>query len=203
MAVYLVPVQKGHTIVLDKAVVFVGRHPDCDVVLTNSRKVSRKHCCICQVNDSYVVRDLGSMNGIRVNGKRVRKESPFEYGDELSIGDIAFTLQKHKAAAPPRKPPSDRASPPALSVRPPARPGAPPPPAAKRPAAARPPADLSQEFPVAVPDDGESFAVYRSKKAQADSDDSIRTVGADDDDIPEAIIVDDDSASGSEADSDD
>jgi predicted component of type VI protein secretion system len=193
MAVYLIPVRKGHTIVLDKAVVFVGRHPDCDVVLTNSRKVSRKHCCICQVNETYLVRDLGSMNGIRVNGQRVRKEARVNFGDELSIGDVAFTLQKQKSAAPPRHPPADRT----LGDRtlgersvPPkaARPAPPPPP--KRPAPKTPSRrdDLSQEFPVAVPDDGESFAVY-AVEAQ------------DDDDLPEAIIVDDDSASGSDGDS--
>ncbi len=127
MAVYLVPVTPGHTIVVDKAVVFVGRHPDCDVVLTHSRKVSRKHCCICQVNETFVVRDLGSMNGIRVNGNRVKKEVRMNFGDELAIGDVCYTLQRHKAAAPPRNPPAKRpaggapaASPrPAAAARPP------------------------------------------------------------------------------------
>jgi pSer/pThr/pTyr-binding forkhead associated (FHA) protein len=92
MSVYLMPLEKGRPIVLDKAVVFIGRDPDCDVVLTRSRKVSRKHCCIAQVNDKLVVRDLGSMNGVRINGKRIRKESRIDFGDEVSVGDCLYVL---------------------------------------------------------------------------------------------------------------
>ena len=67
MPMFLVPLEGGDAISLEKAVTFIGRHPDCDIVLSNSRKVSRKHCCIAQINEAYVVRDLGSMNGVRVN----------------------------------------------------------------------------------------------------------------------------------------
>lgn len=233
MAVYLVPQTGGRSIVIDKAVVFVGRHPDCDVVINHSRKVSRKHCCICQVNDTYVVRDLGSMNGIRVNGKRVRKEARIAFGDEVSIGDVPFRLQKGKTAAkPPQKPaakPAPRAAPragaahsgaaraaapgqgadkvnppsdharmfskPVLPERAPSPRDQPPreKPSRPRPPAPRRPAELSQEFPVPIPDDGESFAVYGRQ------DESMATVGQDED-IPEAIILDEDSQSGSNVD---
>lgn len=186
MAVYLVPVSGGRTIVIDKAVVFVGRHPDCDVVITHSRKVSRKHCCICQVNESFVIRDLGSMNGVRVNGKRVKKENRINFGDEVSIGDVPFRLQKAKAAAPARQPaaPAPRASEKSAPRQ------------SERPAPPRRPIELSQEFPVAIPDDGESFAVY----GRHPDDASMGTLGQPDeeDDVPEAVVLDDDSSSGSE-----
>ena len=93
MAVYLIPVDKGRPIVLDKAVVFIGRHPECDVILKASRKVSRKHCCLAQVESRIVIRDLGSMNGIRLNGKRVKKEATVKLGDEITIGDVSYILK--------------------------------------------------------------------------------------------------------------
>ncbi|MEX2286882.1 MAG: FHA domain-containing protein [Planctomycetaceae bacterium] len=96
MSALLMPVNSGKPIVLDKAVVFIGRHPDCDVLITHSKKISRKHCCIAQVNGSYIVRDLGSMNGVHVNGKRVTKEAPLREGDELLIGDCRYVLKDAK-----------------------------------------------------------------------------------------------------------
>jgi pSer/pThr/pTyr-binding forkhead associated (FHA) protein len=92
MALRLEPKAGGPPIPLDKAVLFFGRHPDCDVRLPGSPKVSRRHCCIAQVNDRWVVRDLGSMNGISVNGERVKREADLSAGDELLVGDVAFTL---------------------------------------------------------------------------------------------------------------
>jgi predicted component of type VI protein secretion system len=200
MAVYLVPLAGGRSIVVDKAVVFVGRHPDCDVVITHSRKVSRKHCCVCQVNETFVVRDLGSMNGIRVNGKRVKKEARIGFGDELSIGDVPFKLQKTKPETPKSAAPKgavlgSKASRPAAREEAPPRKNSPqhaPPPTQRPPMAPRRAAELSQEFPIAIPDDGESFAVINRPS------DPMRTVGPSSDDIPDAIILDDDSQSGSD-----
>jgi pSer/pThr/pTyr-binding forkhead associated (FHA) protein len=99
MAVYLVPLNEGRPIVLDKAVVFIGRHPDCDVVLKDSRKVSRKHCCLAQVDDKIMVRDLGSMNGMRLNGKRIVREAAVRIGDKLTIGDVTYVLRAGQNSA--------------------------------------------------------------------------------------------------------
>jgi pSer/pThr/pTyr-binding forkhead associated (FHA) protein len=53
MQVVLEPINgKGLKIPIDKAIIFIGRHPDCDIVITRSRTISRKHCAIVQVNDS-------------------------------------------------------------------------------------------------------------------------------------------------------
>ena len=98
MSAFLVPLDPGLCLIpLEKAIVLIGRQADCDVSLTHSRKVSRKHCCIAQVNNSYVVRDLGSTNGVFVNGTRVRKETGLALGDELAIGDVRFRLQPDAA----------------------------------------------------------------------------------------------------------
>ena len=93
MTFYLVPVEQGRRIVLDKAIIFVGRHPECDFVLSRSRKISRRHCCFAHVNDGVLVRDLGSMNGVRINGRRVAKEAPIVVGDEVAIADLAYILK--------------------------------------------------------------------------------------------------------------
>ncbi len=142
MPVCLVPEDKGRTIVLDKTITLIGRHPDCDVVLTRSRKISRKHCCLAQVNSHIVIRDLGSMNGIWVNGERVRGLLRVEIGDQVSIGDLVYQLQDQKSPAKPgsRKRKTNNSG--NGATRSP-----------------RPAMNLSQDVPVAIPDEDESFVV--------------------------------------------
>ncbi|WP_397570879.1 FHA domain-containing protein [Schlesneria sp. T3-172] len=94
MPAFLVPVDPGHCLIpLEKAIVLIGRQSDCDVALTLSRKISRKHCCVAQVNKKYVVRDLGSTNGVYLNGTRIKKEATLSFGDDLMIGDVHFRMQ--------------------------------------------------------------------------------------------------------------
>src|SRR5437588_4976134 len=100
----LVSLTDGPNILLDKPILLLGRHQECDIQL-GSRKVSRRHCCIAQVNDYLVVRDLGSTNGIRINGVRV-VEGKLHGGDELTIGSHRYQVQWDGAAA---KPPPARA----------------------------------------------------------------------------------------------
>lgn len=94
MAAMLTPLNPGYPpISLEKAIILVGRQSDCDIVLNDSRKISRRHCCIVQVNNDLMVRDLGSTNGVTLNGKRVRKEAKLAIGDELIIGDVPYRLE--------------------------------------------------------------------------------------------------------------
>jgi pSer/pThr/pTyr-binding forkhead associated (FHA) protein len=96
MTILLKPLQGGRPIILDKPILLIGRHPDCDVILKNSGKISRKHCCVALVDNRFVVRDLDSMNGVFVNGERVDHTAGLSTGDELMIGDLPFTLTKHQ-----------------------------------------------------------------------------------------------------------
>ena len=91
MPAQLLSLEEGPHILLDKPIVLIGRHEECDIQL-NSRKVSRKHCCVAQVNDYFVVRDLGSTNGVRINGVRVQ-EGTLKPGDELMIGNYRYQIQ--------------------------------------------------------------------------------------------------------------
>ncbi len=146
MKMMLTPLSSGEPIALDKAILLFGRHPDCDVVLTFSRKVSRKHCCIAQIDNSFVVRDLGSMNGIRVNEDEPRKEATLKPGDEVWIGDVGYRLevaQPGRAPSPPQ-PDSDDA----------------PHPGIRRVS----PDLLSREQPIAIPEEGQDFVVEETRR---------------------------------------
>lgn len=68
----------------------VGRDTDCEVVLS-SRSVSRKHAILERSGRGWVVRDLGSANGLFVEGKRV-SEAPLATGTSLRFGDVEATF---------------------------------------------------------------------------------------------------------------
>ena len=93
----LVALTEGPNITLDKPIVLIGRHQECDVQIP-SRKISRRHCCLAQVNDHLVVRDLCSTNGVRINGVRVL-EGNLNAGDELTIGNFRFQVNLNPEAA--------------------------------------------------------------------------------------------------------
>ena len=89
----MVSLSEGPDILLDKPIMLLGRHHECDIQL-NSRKVSRRHCCIAQVQDFLVVRDLQSTNGIRINGEKVL-EGRLNPGDELTVGNFSYKIRWH------------------------------------------------------------------------------------------------------------
>jgi len=90
MPIHLLSLADGPSILLDKPILLFGRHQECDVQL-NSKKVSRRHCCLAQVADYLVVRDLGSTNGVQINGERV-DEGALRAGDELTIGNFRYQV---------------------------------------------------------------------------------------------------------------
>jgi len=94
MPVRLVPANSGKPIVLDKPVLLIGRNPDCDVDLKGNRKVSRLHCLVVVVQNRVIIRDLGSTNGVWINGQRVDREGRMKIGDELSVADFSYHLRK-------------------------------------------------------------------------------------------------------------
>jgi predicted component of type VI protein secretion system len=108
MPAQLMALDNSASILLDKPIMLVGRHPECDIQI-DSRKISRRHCCIAQVSDYLVIRDLGSTNGIRINGTRVQ-EGKLSAGDEVTIGNNRYQVSwDSMVAAPPHKqPPRNR-----------------------------------------------------------------------------------------------
>src|SRR5436190_20219161 len=90
MSAHLLSLADGPSILIDKPILLFGRHEECDVQL-NSKKVSRRHCVMAQVSDYLVIRDLGSTNGVRINGERVA-EGKLRPGDELQIGNFKYQV---------------------------------------------------------------------------------------------------------------
>lgn len=76
---------------LDESVVTLGRRPDSTIVL-NDPNVSRNHAEVRPQGTGYVLVDLGSTNGSRVNGSRVG-EHPLVDGDELSFGNTTLRFE--------------------------------------------------------------------------------------------------------------
>ena len=63
----------------------IGRRATSDIVLDDST-VSRRHALVLERADGPVIADDRSLNGVYVNGMRVR-EAPLRHGDEVRIGD--------------------------------------------------------------------------------------------------------------------
>jgi pSer/pThr/pTyr-binding forkhead associated (FHA) protein len=70
----------------------VGRAPHADFML-DAPLVSRLHCRLEARDESLDVIDIGSTNGIFVNGKRVER-ARLTSGDRLRIGRLEFTVDR-------------------------------------------------------------------------------------------------------------
>jgi hypothetical protein len=81
----------GDRYVLREQTVTVGRLPECDITVVDPN-VSRRHAEIKPRGDGFVVTDLGSTNGTRVNGVRIA-ERELADGDELGFGNVRLTFQ--------------------------------------------------------------------------------------------------------------
>jgi hypothetical protein len=73
--------------------VVLGRSRDCDIQVADAN-VSRRHAELRQEGASYWIVDLGSTNGMEVNGKRV-KRAKLSDGDTFTLGstDVVFSRE--------------------------------------------------------------------------------------------------------------
>jgi hypothetical protein len=78
----------------------IGRTRDCDLCLTDL-SVSRRHALLVRREDGWVLSDLGSHNGTRLNGWLVREPVPVRAGDRLEFGSMAFIIQGDPPPEPP------------------------------------------------------------------------------------------------------
>jgi pSer/pThr/pTyr-binding forkhead associated (FHA) protein len=96
MIARLVSLDGNPEIPLDRPLLLVGRDPRCDARIDSSR-VSRVHCYLARHRDGVAVRDLGSTNGIRINGLRVGA-GLLRDGDLLSVGEFQYRLEVDRQA---------------------------------------------------------------------------------------------------------
>jgi hypothetical protein len=78
----------------------IGRNRDCDLCLADL-SVSRMHALLVRREDGWVLSDLGSHNGTRLNGWLVREAVRVRAGDRVEFGSMAFIIQDDQPAAPP------------------------------------------------------------------------------------------------------
>jgi len=95
----LISDDEGHTTVVPllRDEVTIGREQGNTIRLTE-RNVSRSHARLLRRNGSYVVEDLGSYNGVSVNGQRIDGRAKLTTGDQLGIGDYGLAFQAERSA---------------------------------------------------------------------------------------------------------
>jgi hypothetical protein len=76
---------EGRRIVVGDDPITIGRLAECDIPLTGDTNVSRRHAEIRRDGDEFVVADLDSLNGTRVNGAGVKTRRLAD-GDEITVG---------------------------------------------------------------------------------------------------------------------
>jgi hypothetical protein len=70
----------------------VGRSRDCDIVLEDSG-VSRRHAELRPEGGAWVIEDLGSTNGVRVNGFAIVGAHALSVGDRIEMGSTEIVFE--------------------------------------------------------------------------------------------------------------
>ncbi len=86
----LKPVGGGDPIPLIRETITIGRRESCDVCLQFAN-VSGQHCQLSFNEGLWIIRDLDSKNGVKVNGVRVQKKV-LHPNDVISIAKKKFTI---------------------------------------------------------------------------------------------------------------
>jgi pSer/pThr/pTyr-binding forkhead associated (FHA) protein len=71
----------------------IGRSRDCDFVLSD-QNVSRRHAEVRPSGGSWIVKDLGSTNGVKVNGRRIQGPQSLKRGDRIELGTSSITFEQ-------------------------------------------------------------------------------------------------------------
>jgi len=93
---------------LDRRSVSIGRGSENDIVIDDG-SVSINHAVMERIEGGYQLRDVGSTNGIKLEGKKSEK-IPLRHGITVKIGDVAFdfTLTEEERAALYREKPEEQ-----------------------------------------------------------------------------------------------
>ena len=118
MRARLVPIDGGPPVELVKDLTLFGRDEDCDIRLDH-KSVSKLHCVVVKTDGLLLIRDLGSTNGTRVNGQRIRRAALLP-NDLLGIATLKYQVKFGAALedmlAPPQSSPQPEEAKPPLRV---------------------------------------------------------------------------------------
>lgn len=95
--------KSGQVITINRPKFLIGRADDCQLK-PKSELISRYHCAILSEDGYVAVRDLGSRNGVFVNGNRITIEEELHNGDRLAIGPLEFDIVLTVALSTGKKP---------------------------------------------------------------------------------------------------
>jgi predicted component of type VI protein secretion system len=82
----------GRTLIVPPAGAVIGRSSQCDIVLDDSG-VSRRHAEIRPQGSAWILRDLGSTNGVLVDGAQVAGEHRLADGERIAFGSTDLRFQ--------------------------------------------------------------------------------------------------------------
>jgi hypothetical protein len=82
----------GRRLLVAPAGATIGRSRECDVVIEDSG-ISRRHAEIRPGAEGWTIEDLGSTNGVRVNGREVSGACPLAPGDQVELGSTKIVFE--------------------------------------------------------------------------------------------------------------
>src|SRR3954447_2665822 len=93
---------RGLSRALDREEIAIGKRPDADLALTDPT-VSRQHCVVVATPFGPLIRDLGSRNGVRIDGNWIQA-AYLRNGALVRLGETALVLESNERAEPPADP---------------------------------------------------------------------------------------------------
>ena len=106
----------GKTFALAEVKTDIGRGENVDLRIRD-RAVSRNHARIIRDGSAFAVRDLGSPNGVFVNGHRVRRSTRLFDGDVIEVGQTILRFHgAEEEPSPVSSPPPEPAPPPEVAT---------------------------------------------------------------------------------------
>jgi hypothetical protein len=91
--------RRGREIPLKGGDTIIGRIKGCKIRIS-AHEVSRKHCRLRIQGDNVSLKDLGSANGTRVNGRPITGEYLLQPNDRLQVGPVTLMLERRTGLEP-------------------------------------------------------------------------------------------------------
>jgi hypothetical protein len=84
---------EGRAIILGSGGAVLGRSREADVVI-DDENVSRRHAEVRPSGGAWILRDLGSTNGVKVNGRKIDGAQSLRPGDSIEMGLSRLTFEE-------------------------------------------------------------------------------------------------------------